>query len=108
MAPSTNPADYRTLKVGDVCAFYSEVQQEYEAPENRLRRFTGQDVTVIAELGKPDVDSSDSYTVRASDGIEFTAWEEELNGWDLAFNQFFWPDGTYGSGHSTEFLCNER
>jgi hypothetical protein len=35
MATSTNPADYRTPAVGDVCAFYSEIQQEYDPPEAR-------------------------------------------------------------------------
>jgi hypothetical protein len=108
MATSTNPADYRTPAVGDVCTFYSEVRQEYEPAEKRLRRFTGQNVTVITALGKPDVDSSEQYTVRAADGTEFTAWWEELSGWDLALGQFFWPDATYGPDHSTEFLCNER
>jgi hypothetical protein len=105
---SPDPADYRTPAVGDVCTFYSEVQQEYESPEDRLRRFTGQEVTVIAELGKPDVDSSEQFTVRASDGTEFTAWSEELSGWDLALGQFFWPDGTFGPEHRRDFLVNEE
>jgi hypothetical protein len=102
-----DPASYKTPAVGDVCAFYSEVQQEYEPPEKRLRRFTGQDVTVVAALGKPDVNTSEQYTVRAPDGTEFTAWWEELSGWDLALGQFFWPDATYGPSHETTFLGNE-
>jgi hypothetical protein len=103
-----NAADFKTPAIGETCTFYAEVQQEYEPPEKRLRRFTGQDVVVTAELGKPDVDSSEQYTVRAADGTEFTAWWEELSGWDLELGQFFWPDATYGPGHSREFLCNEK
>ena len=95
------------IRVGDVREFYSEVQEEYEPPEKRLRRFTGQTVTVI---GRP-VDAADEttmFTVRADDGTEFEVHAEEIDGWDFEQGQYFWPDGTWGPDHDTRFLVNER
>lgn len=99
-----------TIEVGGTFEFYCEVQQEYEPPEQRLRRFTGQAVTVLRQLGpdEHDPDNSPAYEVQAADGTTFTAHEEELNGWDRDLGQFFWPDGTYGPNHDRQFLANEQ
>lgn len=96
------------IEVGKRYEFYSEVQQEYEPAEKRLRRFTGQIVTVLASMPAEDVDSSNMFRVRADDGTEFEAWEEELNGWDRDLGQFFWLDATYGPNHDKQFLINEK
>lgn len=96
-----------TIKIGKSYEFYCEVQQDYEPTEKRLRQYTGQHVTVLwtwtTEFG-----SSPVYKVRAADGREFTAHEEELNGWDRDLGQYFWPDATYGPEHDTTFLVNEH
>lgn len=90
---------------GGKYTFYSEMQQEYEPPEKRLRQFTGQTVEVLSEQHTPNTntdwceDDSILYTVQASDGTIFTATMEELNGWDYDLGQYFWPDGTYGPDH---------
>ena len=106
------PIDYRNVEVGDVVNFYCEVQQEYLPATKRLRRFTGQEVTVIEAFGPPDPDypeeGSTLFKVRTGDGTEFHAHQEELNGWDLDLGQFFWPDGTYGPDHCRRFMRNER
>lgn len=103
-----DPADLPQIVVGHRYPFYCEMQQEYLPPEERMRRFTGQDVKVVAALGAPDEMGSPQFTVRTDDDSEFTAQEEELNGWDLALGQYFWPDATYGPNHDTTFLVNER
>jgi hypothetical protein len=84
------------ITVGESYEFVSEVQQEYQPAAKRLRNYTGQTVTVLEDLGRSDPESSRTYKVRAADGHEFTAWEEEISGWDKDLGQFFNPDGTYG------------
>lgn len=104
------------IEAGKHYTFYCEMQQEYEPPEKRLRRFTGQEVLVIRNLRGPNdpdpeydgpgpndvvdleaedgpgyFESSRVFIVRAKDGTEFNAFEEELNGWDRDLGQFFWP-----------------
>jgi hypothetical protein len=96
------------IVVGNYYTFFCEVQQEYEPPAKRLRRFTGQLVCVVKSHGKPDADSSEQYEVQAKDGTEFTVHEEEINDWDRDLGQYFWPDATYGPGHDAKFLSNER
>jgi hypothetical protein len=101
------------IRVGERYPFYAEMQQEYEPPEKRLRNYTGQSVTVIAEADPQDRDDDDAvnvvaFVVRAEDGFEFTALAEELNGWDFDLGQYFWPDATYGPRHDRRFLANER
>jgi hypothetical protein len=108
------------IVVGKSYTFYCEVQQEYEPPEKRLRKYTGQDVTVIRnrtreEYDGPgpddnddDFDTSRLFVVRASDGVEFDAHIEELNGLDRDLGQYFNPDATYGPDRDTLFLENEQ
>lgn len=96
------------VEVGGRYRFFCEVLDDLESPEERLRRFTGQGVKVIRTVEVDDPDRPPAYVVRADDGTEFTAQEEELSGWDYALDQFFWPDGTYGKARSGEFLANER
>lgn len=96
------------IKVGQQYEFYSEMQQEYKPASGRNRNYTGQMVTVIKGPLPKDPDTSDLFVVRAADGREFDAYEEELTGWDKALGQYFWPDGTYGPDRDPQFLCNER
>lgn len=92
------------IEIGETYEFYCEIQQEYDPVEDRFRNYTGQSVVVLSAAEMEDPDSSQMYRVRAEDGHEFDAWEEELNGWDRDLGQFFWPDGTYGPDHDTTFL----
>lgn len=106
------------IEVGHSYEFYCEMQQEYEPPERRLRRFTGQTVTVLRNLRRDEYDgpgdrdedfeTSRVFAVCAQDGTEFQAHVEELDGWDRDLGQFFWPDGTYGPDHDQRFLAAER
>jgi len=96
------------IAIGGVYTFYAEMQEEYVPADKRMRRFTGQSVTVLRTVDTEDPDCSPLYAVRAIDGTEFDAWEEELNGWDRDLGQFFWTDGTYGPNHDRTFLANER
>lgn len=95
---------------GAMHRFYSEMQEEYLPEEQRLRRFTGKPVTIIAKLENEFEceETSAMYLVRAEDGTEFAAWWEELSGWDYQLDQFFWPDGTFGKNRDETFLVNER
>lgn len=90
--------------------FYSEMQQEYEPREDRLRNYTGCTVKVLRQLGPDEVDKEvgSMFEVVTLDGFKFTAHTEELNGWDRDLGQFFWPDGTYGPDHDRTFLVNEK
>ena len=65
------------VKLGGIYPFYSEVQEEYKPSEERLRRFTGTLVEVIAEAHEGD-EGSLTYRVRAHDGTEFDAHPEEI------------------------------
>jgi hypothetical protein len=85
----------RTITVGESYEFVSEVALE------DLRKYTGQTVTVLEDLGQPDPEAGHTYKVRATDGHEFAAWEEEISGWDKNLGQFFNPDGTYGPDRET-------
>ena len=107
--PLPNPDDFPVIVVGQQYEFHSEMQEaELPAPE-RIRNYTGQTVTVISgPEPKDDPENSDFFVVQAADGRQFTAAEEELNGWDKALGQFFWPDGTYGPNRDGTFLGNEK
>lgn len=116
------------IEVGKQYEFYAEMQQDYEPSEKRMRNYTGQTVTVVRALrgqNEPDPETdwfepyeengeliepevSKGFVVRAHDGFEFHALEEELDGWDRDLGQFFWPDGTFGWNHDTTFLVNEQ
>lgn len=94
--------------VGRQYEFYAEMQEDYRPAEVRMRNYTGQMVTVIEELPPQDEESPTLYKVRAADGRVFDAQVEEINGWDKALGQYFWPDGTFGPDHDTRFLRNEK
>jgi len=96
------------IVIGKEYTFYSEMQQEYLPPNERIRNYTGQKVTVLSHFPDNDPDASTAFAVRASNGHIFTAMVEELNGWDYDLGQFFWPDATYGPTHETWPLMNER
>lgn len=104
-----DPNDFPAIVVGQQYEFHAEMQEaELPAPE-RMRNYTGQKVTVISgPEPKDDPESSDYFVVKAADGRQFTAAEEELNGWDKALGQYYWPDGTYGPNRDDTFLVNER
>lgn len=105
------------IVVGNQYEFYAEMRQEYEPPEKRMCKYTGQTVTVVRPLSadesdwfEPYIDEANvliepevsrGFIVRADDGFEFTALEEELNGWDKDLGQFYNPDGTYGPNKET-------
>ena len=91
MSDINKPATVKVV-IGGTYTFYSEVQQSDLPPEERLRRFTGQNVLVVSLLWAGDGESSPRYMVRASDGTEFEAHIEELNGWDKALGQFYEPE----------------
>lgn len=95
--------------VGWKYEFYAEMQQA-EMPEHaRMRNYTGQTVIVVSgPLPRDDDDEiSDLFKIRAADGREFEVFEEELNGWNKARGQYFWPDGAYGPDRSAAYLGNE-
>lgn len=104
-----NVDDFPSIVVGQEYEFHAEMQEPELPAHERMRNYTGQKVAVISGPGpKDDPENSDYFVVRASDGREFTAAEEELNGWDKALGQFFWPDGTYGPSRERTYLANER
>lgn len=95
--------------VGQKYEFYAEMQQAEMPEQERMRNYTGQTVTVLAgPLPKDDEEGSDLFKICAADGREFEAFEEELNGWNKALGQYFWPDGTYGPDRDRTYLVNER
>ncbi|ADV02167.1 MULTISPECIES: hypothetical protein [Comamonadaceae] len=104
-----NADDFPPIIVGRQYEFYAEMQQA-EMPEHaRMRNYTGQTVTVTSgPLPKDDDEGSDLFRIRAADGREFEAFEEELCGWNKAHGQYFWPDGTYGPDRDKQYLGNER
>ena len=109
-----------TIAIGKEYEFYCEVQQVDEPADRRLRRYTGQAVTVVRHLTRDEYDGpgpddpdeafdvSRMFVVRAADSVEFEAHAEELNGWDRDLGQYFNADGTYGPGRETWALANER
>lgn len=119
------------IEIGRQYTFYSTMQQDYEPPEQRMRNYTGQLVTVLAwenedewreeqaqiaiEVARGETTQEDAtreieplFKVRAKNGFEFSANDGELNGWFCDTGQFFWPDATYGPEHDEAFLVNER
>lgn len=103
-------AQVQEIAIGGRYEFYAEMQQEGEPAANRMRNYTGQTVTVIGleQERNDEAEEPPLYKVRADDGHEFIVQEDEINGWDNALGQYFWPDGTFGPTHATTFLCNER
>lgn len=96
------------IAVGGEYEFFSELQQAEMPEQERMRNYTGQTVTVLAgPLPKDDEEGSDLFKICAADGREFEAFEEELNGWNKALGQYFWPDGTYGPQKDKKYLVNE-
>lgn len=111
--PLPNAEDFPPIVVGQQHEFFAEMQEAELPAHERMRNYTGQMVTVISKAdasldAQDDPETSDFFLVRAQDGREFTAAEEELNGWGKALGQYFWPDGTYGPDRDTAYLSNER
>jgi hypothetical protein len=90
--------EWPEIIIGNKYEFVSEMEQEYLPAEERMNRYTGQTVTVLREQGpdERDAETGRGFHVRADDGEEFVANEEEINGWDKALGQFFGPSGIYG------------
>lgn len=88
--------EWPEIKVGEQYEFVAEVMEEYEDAGVRLRNYTGQMATVLAENEDVDPEYGRSFRVRFADGREATAHEEELNGWDKALGQFYGPSGKWG------------
>src|SRR3954471_14037625 len=98
------------IKVGEQHTFYSTMQQEYLPVEKRMRNYTGKLVTVVRPLREDEYDfeGDHMFLCRASDGFEFSALEDEINGFMVDTGQFFWPDATWGHDHDTSALANEK
>lgn len=103
-----DPNAFPDIVVGQQYEFYAEMQESEKPAEERMRNYTGQMVTVISAEPQEDEEASPLFVVQASDGRQFTAAEEELNGWDKALGQFFWPDGTYGPNRDRTYLANDE
>lgn len=104
-----NPDDFSPIIVGREHEFYAEMQQAEMPEHERMRNYTGQTVTVTSgPLPKDDDEGSNLFKVRAADGREFEAFEEELSGWNKALGQYFWADGTYGPKRDQKYLGNEK
>lgn len=97
--------------IGATYTFYAEMMEEDKPTGERMRDYTGQSVVVMRQLTSEESDWFEPYQengelvepevsrgwiVRADDGREFTALEEELNGWDFDLGQFYGPSGTWG------------
>lgn len=102
-----DPDSLAAVVIGNEYEFYAEMQQAQLPVHERMRNYTSQKVTVIAGPLPKDPETSDLFIVRAADGRKFEAYEEELNGWDKALGQYFWPDGAFGPERDLQFLCNE-
>jgi hypothetical protein len=103
-----DPDSLVAVVIGNEYEFYAEMQQAEMPAHERMRNYTTQKVTVIAGPLPKDPETSDLFVVRAADGREFEAYEEELNGWDKALGQYYWPDGSFGPERDKQFLCNEQ
>lgn len=69
----------RPIRAGRRYEFHSTMQGEVGGVS--LRNYTGQCVTVIERLNIDDPEVEPLFRVRAGDGVEFDAYEGELNGW---------------------------
>lgn len=85
----------KSVAIGQEYEFVSEILQEYDPEEERLRMRTGQKALVLA-LVETDPECSPLYRVRFPDGYEAEVYEEELSGWDKALGQFYGPSGVFG------------
>jgi hypothetical protein len=83
------------IKPGDVLEFHSTLQGE-DGNGVWVREYSGQKVTVLQlyECAEDqDEPGEDLWAVQAADGVEFSAWETELNGFIAETGQTVWPLG---------------
>lgn len=59
------------------------------------RHYSGQTVTVLHEITDVDPEVERLFKVRADDGVEFAAFQGELDGWYFETNQWVRPDGSW-------------
>jgi hypothetical protein len=75
----------QVVKVGERREFYSTLQGA-DAAGIKVRNYTGQTVEVVKDISdtvepvEPGGYTEPLFVVRAPDGVEFDAWQEELNG----------------------------
>lgn len=84
-----------TPKPGDRLRFFSTLQ-ETDSAGIRVRDYSGQEVEVVRDntlYGSPDFEDIGEriFTVRADDGVEFGAWEGEIDGFYFDTGQFYGP-----------------
>jgi len=91
----------RPVRIGERRRFVSTLKGEDEHGQT-LRLYTGQLVNVEAECVQPEEEGERLFSVRASDGATFNAWERELNG-QTAF--FYEPSGTLVSGSTARLAA---
>lgn len=92
--------EYRLVKrepvaVGESYPFYSTLEGK-DGYGIQCRQYTGQTVLVVEDTTN-ETDDERIFKVRASNGIEFSAWEGELNGWFYDTRQFYSPEGKWAS-----------
>lgn len=73
--------------------FYSSAQDTNQNDNlpGGYRAYSGQFVEVLGQTHKGGEDTTPLYLVRADDGNEFEAYEDELNGWAFDTGQWFPP-----------------
>jgi hypothetical protein len=86
------------IEIGKSYQFFSTVRDiETPGTTTLIRDYTGQHVKILAVTCGPGMDdwiegeTEAIYHVQAEDGVEFDAYEGELNGWFLDTGQFYGP-----------------
>lgn len=86
-----------TIRVGESYPFFSTLEG-LDGHGIQCRKYTGQTVLVISdETEEIDYEEIQEriFTVRADDGVEFSAWEGELDGWFFDTGQYYTPEGVW-------------
>ena len=87
------------IKIGEHYPFYSTLEGR-DGHNVQCRHYTGQHVLVIKDTTEYDDPSFTEtqeriFMVRAEDGVEFSAWEGELNDWYFDTRQFYDHKGVW-------------
>ena len=85
------------VKVGDSRQFYSTLEG-VDGYGVQCRRYTGQHVIVIKDETDAEAFTHNLehlFRVRAEDGVEFSAWEGELNDWFFDTGQYYTSEGEW-------------
>jgi hypothetical protein len=87
------------IQVGECYPFYSTLEG-VDGYGVQCRQYTGQHVLVVEDTtdyeGEGYAETQESiFKVRAEDGVEFSAWEGELNDWFFDTRQYYTPEGVF-------------